>query len=348
MKMKKYLLFLIIITMAVSFSGCKTEKKHHIEKTEYLMNTIMTIRIFDKEDEEILDEAFERLKEIENKMSNTISTSEISLVNKNAGIRSVQVSDDVYYVLEKAKYYAELTKGAYEPTIGPLVDLWNISEEKGKKNPTIPSDEEILREKNKVGYKKIDLLENNYVFLREEGMKLDLGGIVKGYAADEAKKILEDKGVKSAIIDLGGNIYAVGSKNSNSKEEEWKIGVQNPFSNKMVELGILNVEDKSIVTSGDYERYFEIGDKRYHHILDSKTGYPVENELSAVSIVSDLSIDGDALSTAIFVLGVEKGTELINKIEGVEAIFITKKHEIYTTTNIKKRFTLKSEDFYLK
>lgn len=348
MKLKKriFILFITMLSISLFLSGCVEKKTNEpLSRTEYLMDTVITIKIYDKKDEKILDLAFDRLKEIENRMSNTISDSDISIVNQNAGINPVAVHDDVYYVLERAKHFAEISNGAYDPTIGPLVDLWGISHKSKEGSNEIPSDSEIKKSREKVDYKKLDLLEGNQVFLKEKGMKLDLGGIAKGFAADDVKKIMIDNGVNSAILDLGGNVYAVGEKNAG---EYWNIGVQNPFSTQGDNLGILKVKDSSIVTSGDYERYFEVNGKRYHHIIDSKTGYPAENELTGVSIISKKSIDGDALSTTLFVLGIKDGTKLLKQLEDVDAIFITKSGEVYISKELHKSFELANKNLKLK
>ena len=201
----------LIILLIFLLSGCNmNSEKEPASRTEFMMDTVCTISLYDKTDAKILDEVFNRLDEIEKRMSNTVSDSDISIVNRNAGIKPVPVHDDVYYVLEKAKYYAELTSSAYDPTIGPLVDLWDIKNQSEKEEHKIPKEKDIKDALKKVDYNNIELLDNNEVYLKEKGMKLDLGGIVKGYAADEVKKILLDNGVKSVVVDLGGNIYAVG------------------------------------------------------------------------------------------------------------------------------------------
>lgn len=306
-----------------------------------MMDTVMNIIIYDKDDKEILDKAYERLQEIEKKMSATIGTSEVNQINDNAGIEPVQVSQDTYFVLQESKYHAEISNGAYEPTIGPLVKLWNIKKEEDGDRDWLPDPEEIEKAKNLVNYRNLELLDDNKVFLKYKGMRLDLGGIVKGYAADEVRRILQENGVKKAIIDLGGNVYAHGKKDH---ELPWNIGIQNPLEVRGGYVGIIGIEDKSIVTSGDYERYFEYGGVRYHHILDQTTGYPSNNEITGVTIISDRSIDGDALSTTLFVLGVDKSMELVNSLEGVDAIFITKDKVIYTTPNIKDDFKLTKDN----
>ncbi|MBU5440022.1 FAD:protein FMN transferase [Tissierella sp. MSJ-40] len=340
MKFKKVIVPSLIIATLLILTGCSTKKSANFEpisKTDFLMDTVVTIKIYDKNDEKIMDKVFDRLKEIENRMSATIDSSDVNRVNQEAGINPVEVHDDVYYVIKTAKYYAEISKGAYDPTIGPLVELWNIKGDE-KERDLIPSDKEIKEKKALVDYKKLEILEDNKVFLKEKGMKINLGGIVKGYAADEVKRILIENEVNSAIIDLGGNIYALGEKTDGS---QWKIGIQNPFEFTGNYLGILEVKDKTIVTSGDYERYFEHNGKRYHHIIDVKTGYPTDNEVTGVSIVSDKSIDGDALSTTLFVLGVDEGMKLVNSLNGVEAIFISKDKIIHIPSKLDNNFKLK-------
>jgi len=342
----KYIMYLIVTVMILSLSGCKKNtKKEFMDRTNFMMDTVMTIKVFDSNDEKILDEVFERIEEIESKMSRTIEDSDINLINENAGVKPVEVSEDVYLVIKTAKQYAEISNGAYDPTIGPLVNLWDINEEGEIEKDSIPSEEKILEEKSKVDFTKLELLEDNKVFLSEKDMILDLGGIAKGYAADEIGRILKEKGVESAIIDLGGDIYALGFK---PVEQPWKIGIQNPFEHRGSYVGIAEIKNKSIVTSGDYERYFELDNVRYHHIIDSKTGYPANNELSAVSIISDNSMDGDAISTAVFILGKDKGLQFINELEGVDALLITKDSQIYMTDNFKDIFTLKNNGFKIK
>ncbi len=342
---KKNIFYTVFILLIVLFVvSCTKNQPQPFTRTEFLMDTVVNIKVYGKQNKKVMDMAVDRLREIEDRMSVTIATSDVSKINENAGIKPVQVHEDVYYVIEKAKYFAELSKGAYEPTIGPLIELWKVTDMYGEERDSIPTEEEIKEKMSLVDYNDLVLMEDNQVYLKRKGMKLDLGGIVKGYAADEIKRIFEEKGVKSAIIDLGGNIYAMGEKTSG---EPWRIGIQDPFSVASNYIGILNVRNKSIVTSGDYERYFIYKGERYHHIIDAKTGYPSKNELVGVSIVSDKSIDGDALSTALFVLGIEEGTKLVNQLEDTNVIFITKQKEIYIQEKIKDKFTLTDEKLKL-
>lgn len=349
--MKKLNLNLVIAIFFITtlLTGCNsfkdtTQNSEFIARTEFLMDTVMTIRIYDKQDEKILDQVFDRLREIEERMSSTIETSDVSNINKNAGIQPVAVNSDTYYVLQTAMKYAKLSDGIYDPTVGILADLWDIDGEELERDH-IPSEEEIDNARALVNYNDLVLLENNQVFLKKNGMRLTLGSIVKGYAADEVKRILEENGVNSAIIDLGGNLYIVGRKIDGSK---FRIGIQDPFSPKGSFVGIIEVTDKSVVTSGDYERYFIYEGKKYHHIIDTETGYPVDNELTGVSIITENSIDGDALSTTVFAMGLDKGMEFVNSLEGIEAIFITKDKSIYLTSGLKDEFIVGDSSFTIK
>lgn len=343
--MKKYKIIILFI-LIILLPGCTNNKVliEPLSRTDFMMDTVMTIRVYDKNDKKVLDKAFERLQEIENKMSATIESSEINKINNNAGINPVQVSSDTYFVLKEAKEHAEISMGAYEPTIGPLVKLWNIQTGDVGRN-WIPDLKDVEDKKLLVDYKKLEILDNNMVFLKEKNMRLDLGGIVKGYATDEVRRILHENGVNIAMINLGGNIYAHGIKGEN---RPWNIGIQNPLEVTGDYLGIIEIEDKSVVTSGDYERFFELKGEKYHHIIDANTGYPSNNEVTGVTIIADKSVDGDALSTTMFILGVDKGMELINSLEGIDVIFITKDKSIHLSSGIKDKFKLTKDNMEFK
>lgn len=332
-KNKQYIWMAIsILALIIMSIGCTGQKQENqtLSKTEFLMDTVMTVKVFENASEELMEQVFERIREIEGKMSYTIKGSDVNLINQNAGIKPVMVDKETYFVLEKAKEYAELSEGYYDPTVGPLVEVWDIKSGELDRE-SLPREEDIRSAMELIDYNKLELLDEGRVYLKDKGMKLNLGSIAKGYAADQVKKVLESSNVKGAIIDLGGNVFAFGSKSG----EAWKIGVQDPNQATGIKLGILNVKNKSIVSSGSYERYFTYNNKNYHHILNPKTGYPSENQLMGVTIVSERSIDGDAMSTAIFVLGLENGKELIGKLEGIEAIFITSNDEVHISEKYK-------------
>lgn len=310
-----------------------------VKRTNYMMGTVVNLTLYTKDDT-LFEECFNIVRDIENKMSLNIEGSEINNINKNAFNKPVRLSDDMYNVISKSIEYSKMSNGKFDITAGKLVELWNIGSSKAR----VPSQEEIDNAIEFVDYNDIVLDdEEKTISLKKDGMVLDLGGIAKGYAADRIKEHLKSRGVEKAIIDLGGNIYVVGSNPSN---KPWGIGIQNPFTeNRNEYLGSVSETNKSIVTSGVYERYYEEDGKKYHHILDTETGYPVENNLMGVSIVSKNSIDGDALSTSVFAMGLEDGMKLINSMDDVDAIFITKDKKVYLSDNIKKNFKAHESNF---
>jgi thiamine biosynthesis lipoprotein len=242
--------------------------------------------------------------------------SELGEINQNAGKQAVPVSAELVALLQRALYFAEITDGAFNPAIGPLVKLWGV----GTENAQVPTEDAIRASLPLTDYRDIEIdTDRQTVYLKHEGMSLDLGGIAKGYAADEAVKILKAAGIKRAVIDLGGNIYAHGSKGKNQK---WLIGIQNPQSPRGEYLTIEEAADTSLVTSGVYERFFEENGVRYHHILDTKTGYPAATGLLSVTIITANSADADALSTSVFALGYEKGANLLSRFPGTKAVFV--------------------------
>lgn len=342
---KKGILLLIIVILLTQITGCQNNKSEPVEsKTDFLMNTISKIDLYGNKNKDTMKKVYSRLYEIENRMSKTISISDISKVNELAGKEPVKVNPDTYEVLKEAIELAELTNGAFDPTIGKLVSLWDIKENE-KERDTIPSEEEIESLRSKVDYKKIELLPGYQVRLKSDDVELDLGGIVKGYGADEARDIILKDGIESAIVDLGGDLNLIGEKPDGSP---WRIGIQNPTSETGSHMGILSVKNSSVVTSGNYERYFEKDGKRYHHIIDPSTGYPAESNLASVTIISEDSIIGDAYATAFYILGVEESLKIIDKLDkNVEAIFITKDNEVYLTDGIKDSFTIENEEFKL-
>ncbi|MNZ75310.1 Thiamine biosynthesis lipoprotein ApbE precursor [compost metagenome] len=227
----------------------------------------------------------------------------------------------------------------FDPAIGNLVSLWNI----GHEGAHVPESEEIDEAIKFCDYRKIELNEaNQEIYLQEKGMSIDLGSIGKGYAADKIYEYLADQGFNSAIIDLGGNVYAMGQKPGNQK---WNIGIQDPDQDRGNSIGSIKVEDKTIVTSGIYERFFIEDGKLYQHILDPRTGYPVDNDISSVTIVTNSSTNADALSTTLFVLGIEDGLKFIENTEDTEALFISKDKKLYASSGFKEMLN-KTNDNY--
>lgn len=283
-------------------------------RQELMLGTVCKVKIYDYPDSVTFENAFARIEKIENQMSITIADSFISAVNDEAGSAAVIVPEETFQVIAEAVKVAGISSGAFDPTVGPLVKAWGI----GTDNARVPSQEEIAALLPLIDYRQLELNEkDSSVFLKKPGMVLDLGGIAKGFAADEVRTVLRDSGVESAIINLGGNVLTVGAKPDGSP---WKIGIQNPDKDRGTYVMILTLVDTAIVTSGPYERYFTVDDQVYHHILDTETGYPVSSDIGSVSIIAPDSFLADALSTAFYSLGVVKGMDLIESLEGIEAV----------------------------
>ena len=308
-------------------------------RAEFALGTVCSVTLFERGDSRVYQEIFSRLREIDNRMSVNIAASDVSRVNAAAGITPVQVHDDVFFVIERAVFYARLSNGVFDPSVGPLVSLWGI----GSENPRVPTQEEIDKTLSFVNWRDIELDANSKsVFLKKPGMALDLGAIAKGYAADEAAAIIKRAGIERAIIDLGGNIVTCGVKKDKSP---WRVGIQNPDEKRGTYIGITQVKEQSVVTSGVYERFFEKDGVRYHHIFSPSGGYPVDNELLSVTVIAHNSIDTDALSTAAFVLGYEKGAALIESLPNKEAVFVMKDMTVRKTSGAD--FTITDKTFNL-
>lgn len=324
MKNPKYVRILTgILIFAVTCIGIflyrAQQTSHPIFKTAFHLNTVITITIYDSQDSNLLDECMTLIQTYEQQFSRTIETSEISKFNQGIladeqGIS--KFSTETAELLEKGLFYASLSDGAFDPTIGSVSSVWDFISE----HPTVPEDSLIQDRLKTVGYKNISL-ENQKITCAIEGVQLDLGAIAKGYIADCLKEYLISEGVTSATINLGGNVLCIGSKPDGSP---FTIGIQKPFAGQNELAATVPVTDGSVVTSGTYERYFTQQGKLYHHILDPKTGYPCENELTSVTILSKTSVEGDGLSTTCFTLGLKKGMDLINKLPDTEALFITR------------------------
>lgn len=312
-----------------------------VSKNEVLLGTICTVTIYDNPSEEIFKKAFDKIRDIEKKMSLNMNSSEITNINAKAGEAFMPASDETLYVIKTALHYSNLSKGYFDISIGPLVKLWNINTEDAK----VPSKTDIEMKKALINYEDVAVDESaKKVMLKRKGMMMDLGGVAKGYAADAVAEVLKANGVKHALINLGGNVLTVGSKVDGSN---WRVGVQNPFSKRGEYIGIAEIADKTVVTSGIYERYFEQDGQIYHHILDPFTGAPVRNNLTGITIITDKSINADCLSTAAFALGLEEGYKLIESLPEVEAIFITENSEVYATSGLANSFRITDSKFKL-
>lgn len=338
---KKRLAFIWIGLMTLV--GCSSDQAELLESpyrdTEFLLGTVVNLSIYDSDKEYVLEQAFDRIEKLENIISDEISSTEVSEINRKAGTEPVQVSDELYYLIEKSIEYGDLSNGSFDITVGPLTNLWRIGFSDARK----PDQQEIDQVLPLIDHEKIQLNpEEQSVFLLEEDMQLDFGAIAKGYITDDICKLLADEGVTSAIIDLGGNIFVMGHRPTG---DLWTVGIQNPFLARGEIVGRIKVSDQSIVTSGIYERYLEVDGTQYHHLLDPNTGYPFDNEIAGVTIVSDASIDGDALSTVVFSKGLDQGLDFIESFDGAEAIFVTKDQKIILSSGLVDEFELTNDHF---
>jgi len=333
---KTFAIAAVFVATLASAPGLRADE---LTKTDFVLGTVCTVRLIDGGNKSTLNEAFERLRAIEDHMSANREGTELSRVNASAGKEPIKVSDDTFYVISKALEYARLTNGAFDPSVGPLVKLWNI----GNGDEKVPPEKEILAAKALVDWREVKIDNASHtVFLKRPGMRLDLGAIAKGYAADEIEKIMEKDKVKAAIIDLGGNVFVYGSKRDKSL---WRVGIQNPDSSRGENLGIITGPQMTVVTSGIYERFFIENGKRYHHILSTQNGFPIDNGLVSVSIISKSSIDADALSTSLFILGIQKGLDFLKQFPDTYAVFIDKDKKVYLSPGASKKFTLNDKSY---
>jgi thiamine biosynthesis lipoprotein len=362
-------LFLVICILLI---GCSRPADPQIE---FVLGTVCTINLYEGGKQQTYSRIFARIREIDRTMTAFPSgefeellsgggmvepdskaaemfqtaaqalLSGVVAINEQAGIEPVKVRTDLIELLEQALYYAELSDGAFDPTVGPLIQLWGI----GTDAQRVPREDEIFTALKLVNWRDVAIdRAAGTVFLRREGMALDLGAIAKGYAGDEVARIARENNVPRAIIDLGGNIVTVGWRGQKNKELlPWRIGIQNPISGRGAYIGIVPVHDTSVVTSGVYERFFIADGKRYHHLFSTVNGYPVENGLMSVTIITGSSTTADALSTAVFALGFERGKDLIDSIPGAEAIFVFDDRTVRITDGLKDIFSLTDTDFTL-
>lgn len=317
----------LTLVLTLSLTGCNNRNNNTpISKTGFYFDTVISITLYNPNEENLIDKCFEMCKEYESLFSRTIINSDISNINNNP-CTYVKVSNKTIELIEKGLEYSKLSEGVFDISIGSISALWDFSSD----TPSVPDESQISSALKNVDYKNI-FIKDTSIMLNNMDTIIDLGGIAKGYIADELKAFLIENGVKNGIIDLGGNILLIGSKPDNSN---YNIGIKKPFTTKNEHILTVKASDKSIVSSGNYERYFYDNNILYHHILDTSTGYPVNNELTSVTIISDKSIDGDALSTTCFALGTKAGIKLIENKNDVEAIFIDSKENITTTSGLK-------------
>lgn len=327
-RIKKIIAVMLMAAMVGSVSGCspkESEQEQPLSAEIFALDTVISLSIWGGS-QEALDGAVALCYKYEKLLSKTIEGSDVHRMN-NADGEYIQVSEDTAMLVRKSIEFSEASDGYFDITISPVKDLWDFKAE----NPAVPARDTIDKELARVGYRNIEI-EGNRIRMKS-GAQIDLGAVAKGYIADKIAEYLRAEGVEKAILNLGGNIVVVGEKEEGIP---WTVGIKNPDGGQNEYIATVDVKDASVVTSGVYERFFEVDSVIYHHLLDPFTGYPVQNKVKSVTIVSQSSLDGDILSTTCFVLGPEKGLQLIERLEDAEAVYIMEDMSIIKSSGIEK------------
>lgn len=315
----------IIVLIAFSFSSCMVDSRS--ESEFFAMDTVMTITAYGDNSESSVKSAVEEINRLDSLFSVQNQNSEIYKLNIN---KYVHGSKETLELFNCAQMVNTMTNGAFDVTIEPLIREWGFYTGLEKQVPTQKKIETVL---DSVGAEHIKIDKETIVL--DKGTSVDFGGIAKGYASKRAAQIIKENGTSSALLSLGGNVRAVGKKPDGS---EWSIAIANPDNNSK-QAGVLNVSDTAVVTSGGYQRCFKYNGKNYHHIIDPHTGYPADSGLKSVSVVSQDDCLADALSTALFVMGLDNSAVLYTENSTLfGAVFITDENEIYVTDNLEKSF----------
>lgn len=307
---KRIVSLLIIVGLILSLCGCK-KNIEPISKSGVALNTSILLTIYDSDDKSILNEAYNMIVKYDNMFSRTNPSSEIYKLNESG---KATVSDETLEVIKLGIEYSKASNGSFDISVEPITALWNFSSD----NPKVPDSSQLSGALSHVNYENI-IINGNEVTLKDPEGGIDLGAIAKGYIGSKVEEFLKSKGIKSAIINLGGNIVCIGSKPDGTN---YTVGLQDPFQDRNVYSEKISVSAKSVVTSGTYERFFEENGKKYHHILDTKTGFPYENGIAAVTIISNNAKISDALSTLVFTKGIEEGIAYINSLDDTECMII--------------------------
>ena len=326
---------LILLCMSLLLGGCQASKAKAAEENKqsrvvFYFDTVVTVTAY-TDDTNILSEMEAECLRYENLLSKTVEGSDVWNINHARGER-VAVSPETRELIEKALEFSRLSDGRFDISIEPCVALWDFT---GDNIGVLPDAEELAQAAEKVDWTKIDV--NDEGVQIPEGMSIDLGAIAKGYISDRIADFLREGGVESALLNVGGNVRTLGLKPDGSN---WRIGIQDPEGVRDQSIvGVVTLGDNAVVTSGIYERGFTLDGVVYHHILDTDTGWSVQNELAGVSIVTQEACTADALSTTVFAMGLEEGSAFIESLEGVDAIFVTREGDISWTSGLNDLFS---------
>ena len=327
--MKKIFVAILLIMTAVLIPACKPAESK-VSESVFAMDTYMQLDVYGKQ--ESLDKLKSEIERLDGLLSSTNEKSDIYRVNQSG---TAEASEDTASLVKRSLELCKQTNGSLDITVYPIVEKWGFISQ----NYTIPSKSELNALLKNVGYDRVK--SDGKKITVPSGCKLDLGAVAKGYAADRAKEILNDEGVDSALLNLGGTVLAYGKKPNG---ENWKVGVTDP-ENTDEYIGVIECADKIVATSGNYERYFEQGGKRYCHIIDPKTGYPVDNGITSVTVISNDGTKNDALSTALFVMGADKAREFIAADGSFDCVILTADKKAYITEGLTDSFTLSNTEY---
>ena len=324
------LFFVLSVLTCLLLCGCTDNNTEEYSKTIFAMDTVMDLKIYSSNGDDVLTQAENEIKRIESLLDRGNEKSEIYKINQN---KSDIVSEETVAVIVNALSVSEETGGAFDITIAPIIDLWGFY----GNNFRVPSDSELQRILENVGYANVSIDGNNISI--PDNTLIDIGGIGKGYTSDKISELLRENNIHSAIISLGGNVQTIGKKPDGSL---WTVGVADPRDTSK-HIGKLNISDKAVVTSGGYQRYFEQDGVTYHHIINPDTGKSAESGLTSVTIISESGTRADGLSTSLFVMGLEKSIELWRKSNDFDAIFIDDNGKVFITEGIKDNFESMSD-----
>ncbi|MEZ5008515.1 MAG: FAD:protein FMN transferase [Chitinophagales bacterium] len=334
--MKRFLFLLYIPILAII--GCNSpnqssELHTYTEEANHMGTVFQITALGENEDiaKDAVKSAYEEVERIEKLISSWDENSETSLINRNAGIRPVKVSEELFNLIDRSKKVSKLTNGVFDISFASIDKIWHFDGTMTE----IPTAEAIANSVAKINYEHIIL---NYdslsVFLKDEGMKIGFGGIGKGYTANRCKTIMLENGIMNGVVNAGGDLITWGKQ---SNGEDWTIGIADP-SKKESALSYLNINDQSVVTSGNYERFIEIDGKKYCHIIDPRTGWPAESLNSVTIICSDAEI-GDALATSVFILGVDEGLALINQLQDIECFIVDEQDSLFYSNGVELEYS---------
>lgn len=306
------------------------------EKRVHLMGTVIDIHVqAERNAAELVERVCQLLAIYNHRFSANDASSELMQVNHQAGQDAVKVHPDLLDLITIGKKHSLATNSQLNIAIGPLVQTWRI----GFDDANLPSQAKIDQALNFIDPQKIQIDQKaGTVFLEKKGMKIDLGALAKGYIADKIMTYLTSQNVTSAMINLGGNLCVFGP-NLKRQDNLWHIGIQHPDKPRNQNIGTIKISNQSVVTSGIYERHLQVGDKDYHHIFDPETGYPMDSDMVSLSVVSDLSLDGEIWTTRLFGLPIPTAMMMIESTEHIEGIIITKDNRLLLSSGLKQNFT---------